>query len=77
MTLKTCDSYNFFKKVKGEKMPTAKEMAEAHLVNVENQIQQLQQQQATIDAEIARLTAYLEEGAKELNDSAGDAEGSN
>lgn len=58
-------------------MPTAKEMAEAHLVNVENQIQQLQQQQATIDAEIARLTAYLEEGAKELNDSAGDAEGSN
>ena len=75
MTLKTCDLYNFLKKVKGEKMPTAKEMAEAHLVNVENQIQQLQQQQATIDAEIARLTAYLEEGAKELNDSAGDAEG--
>ena len=56
-------------------MPTAKEMAEAHLVNVENQIQHLQQQQATIDAEIARLTAYLEEGAKELNDSAGNAEG--
>tara|TARA_R110000744_G_scaffold45707_1_gene101475 strand:- start:264 stop:482 length:219 start_codon:yes stop_codon:yes gene_type:complete len=70
MTLKTCGLIYFFKKRKGEQMPTAKEMAEAHLVNVENQIQQLQQQQATVDAEIARLTAYLEEGAKELNDPA-------
>mgnify|MGYP003661029358 FL=1 len=58
-------------------MPTAKEMAEAHLVNVENQIQQLQQQKGTIDVEIARLTAYLEEGAQELNDSADTAESSN
>ena len=77
MTLKTCGSIYFLKKVKGDKMPTAKEMAEAHLVNVENQIQQLQQQKGTIDVEIARLTAYLEEGAQELNDSADTAESSN
>jgi hypothetical protein len=76
MTLKTCDLIYFLKKVKGDKMPTAKEMAEAHLVNVENQIQQLQQQKGTIDVEIARLTAYLEEGAQELNDSANVAESS-
>ena len=77
MTLKTCGLIYFLKKRKGDKMPTAKEMAEAHLVNVENQIQQLQQQKGTIDVEIARLTAYLEEGAQELNDSADTAESSN
>jgi|TARA_R100001163_G_C5047010_1_gene184215 hypothetical protein len=50
-------------------MPTAEEMAKAHLVNVENQIAQLEQQKVTIDSEVARLKEYLEEGYGELTES--------
>lgn len=50
-------------------MPTAEEMAKAHLVNVENQIAQLEQQKITIDSEVARLREYLEEGYEELTES--------
>ena len=48
-------------------MASTKEMAEAHLKNVENQIQQLIQQKVAIDSDIERLRGYLEEGIQELN----------
>ena len=43
-------------------------MAEAHLKNVEAQIQQLVQQKVAIDSDIERLQGYLEEGVKELSE---------
>jgi len=45
---------------------STKEMAEAHLQNVDQQIQQLVQQKAAIESDIEQLTQYLKEGAKEL-----------
>ena len=57
-------------------MVSTKEMAEAHLQNVDQQIQQLVQQRAAIDVDIERLTQYLEEGAKELTSDANEASGS-
>ena len=57
-------------------MVSTKEMAEAHLQNVDQQIQQLVQQRAAIDAAIERLTQYLEEGAKELSSNADEVSGS-
>ena len=48
-------------------MASTKEMAEAHLKNVDNQIQQLIQQKVAIDSDIERLRGYLEEGLQELN----------
>lgn len=49
-------------------MASTKEMAEAHLKNVESQIQQLIQQKTMIDSDIERLRGYLEEGVKELSE---------
>ena len=48
-------------------MTTLKEMAEAHLVNVQRELQKLQQQRAEIDQEITRLSSYLEDGVQTLN----------
>jgi len=57
-------------------MVSTKEMAEAHLQNVDQQIQQLVQQRSTIDLDIERLSQYLTEGAKELTSDADEASGS-
>lgn len=48
-------------------MPTMAEMVEAHLTNVQREIATLQDRKTQIDAEIARLEAYLKEGAETLN----------
>lgn len=47
-------------------MPTIREMSEAHLVNVEREIQTLQQKGIEIKSQIEQLTSYLEEGKAEL-----------
>ena len=47
-------------------MPTMREMSEAHLINVEREIQSLQQRRVEIDAQLQQLESYLEEGKKTL-----------
>jgi len=47
-------------------MTTIKEMAEAHLLNVQREIKTLEQRKQDIDAEINRLTDYLKDGADVL-----------
>tara|TARA_B100001094_G_C18064347_1_gene736673 strand:- start:778 stop:969 length:192 start_codon:yes stop_codon:yes gene_type:complete len=47
-------------------MPSLKEMAEAHLLNVQREIQTLKQRQVEIGEEIQKLEAYLEEGVRDL-----------
>ena len=49
-------------------MATLKEMAEAHLLNVQREIKQLNERKAAIDQDIARLTSYLDEGKKTLEE---------
>ena len=49
-------------------MATLKEMAEAHLLNVQREIQQLNERKAAIDQDIARLASYLDEGKKTLEE---------
>jgi len=50
-------------------MATLQEMAEAHLLNVQREIQQLNERKATIDQEIERLSSYLEDGKQTLEES--------
>jgi uncharacterized protein YaaN involved in tellurite resistance len=50
-------------------MASLKEMAEAHLLNVQREIQQLNERKATIDQEIERLSSYLEDGKQTLEES--------
>ena len=42
------------------------EMAEAHLLNVQREIQTLKERNVQIEQEIEKLTSYLNEGAQEL-----------
>lgn len=44
-----------------------REMAEAHLKNVQQQVQELQEQRGRIDADIQTLNEYLQQGVSELN----------
>ena len=44
-----------------------REMAEAHLRNVQQQIQDLERQKAQIDADIQNLSEYFQQGVAELN----------
>ena len=76
MTLKTCGKIYFLKKVRRDNVVSTKEMAEAHLQNVDQQIQQLVQQKAAIESDIEQLTQYLKEGAKELGSDTDKASGS-
>jgi hypothetical protein len=48
-------------------MPSVKEMAEAHLGNVQKAILDLEQQKANIDDEIKKLESYLQQGVATLN----------
>lgn len=48
-------------------MPSVKEMAQAHLGNVQKAIADLEAQKAQLDDEINKLTAYLNEGVNVLN----------
>ncbi len=47
-------------------MAGIREMAEAHLRNVEQQIRDLHQQKELIDQDIDKLTQYLSEGVSEI-----------
>jgi hypothetical protein len=49
-------------------MATLKEMAEAHLSNVQKAIADLQLQKNKIDDEIKKLSDYLNEGISVLNE---------
>ena len=42
------------------------EMAEAHLLNVQREIQTLRERGVQIEQEIEKLTSYLNEGVQEL-----------
>ena len=50
-------------------MAKIKEMAEAHLKNVQKQITDLENTKTQIDADIATLRTYLENGIAEINGS--------
>jgi hypothetical protein len=50
-------------------MVTLEQMAEAHLLNVQREIANLQEAKKKVDADIERLTQYFNEGVKVLNDS--------
>ena len=47
---------------------SVKDMAEAHLRNVQQQIGELQEQRGRIEADIQKLSQYLQQGVAELND---------
>lgn len=47
-------------------MASIREMAEAHLLNVEREINTLRERKVAIDVEISKLAAYLEEGRNTL-----------
>ena len=42
------------------------EMAEAHLLNVQREIANLEQRKVEIDSEVEKLKSYLQEGVQEL-----------
>ena len=46
---------------------SVKDMAEAHLRNVQQQIGDLQEQRKRIEADIQQLSQYLQQGVAELN----------
>jgi len=48
-------------------MATIKEMAQAHLLNVQQQINDLEGQKTRIDEDIKALGEYLQQGAVELD----------
>ena len=48
-------------------MPTMREMSEAHLTNVRNQVTILREQQQKLVTEIENLEAYLMQGKQELD----------
>jgi len=55
-------------------MSTVVQMAEAHLLNVQREIQNLNERKIQIDQEIEQLTSYLNDGAQELQEAQSEAE---
>jgi prefoldin subunit 5 len=53
--------------MKGKKMSNVLDMAEAHLLNVQREVQNLNQRKQEIDQEIEKLTEYLDEGVQVVN----------
>ncbi len=53
-------------------MPSMLEMVEAHLLNVQREIQTLQERKVAIDSEIEKLNSYLQEGKETLEQSTGE-----
>lgn len=49
-------------------MPSMAEMVEAHLMNVQREIQTLEERKVAIDAEIDKLKGYLTEGSATLTE---------
>ena len=56
----------FQSQYKKGKVMSVREKAEAHLRNVQQQIAELQNQKGLIDADIAKLKEYLQQGVAEL-----------
>ena len=48
-------------------MVEVREMAEAHLKNVQQQLAELQNQKVRIEADMEKLSDYLQQGVAELN----------
>lgn len=48
-------------------MVEVREMAEAHLKNVQQQLVELQNQKGRIEVDIQKLSDYLQQGVAELN----------
>jgi hypothetical protein len=55
-------------------MATMKEMAEAHLLNVQREIQNLSSRRGEIDNELKTLNEYLLEGSKVLSEDTAETE---
>ena len=51
------------------------DMAEAHLLNVQRELQALTQRKAEIDAEISKLEEYLKEGIETVSNRLTEKEG--
>jgi len=51
-------------------MVEVREMAEAHLKNVQQQLVELQNQKSRIEIDIQKLSDYLQQGVAELNSEA-------
>ena len=49
------------------------EMAEAHLMNIQREVQVLEQRKIEIDKEISRLSEYLEGGVVAVSDAKSEA----
>jgi hypothetical protein len=49
-------------------MPSMAEMVEAHLMNVQREIQTLQERKVAIDAEIEKLKSYWTDGSATLTE---------
>lgn len=49
-------------------MPSMSEMVEAHLMNVQREISNLNERKVAIDKEIEKLQQYLQDGQKTLLD---------
>tara|TARA_Y100000004_G_C8724089_1_gene331368 strand:+ start:348 stop:578 length:231 start_codon:yes stop_codon:yes gene_type:complete len=49
-------------------MPKMEEMVEAHLMNVQREIANLEERKVTIDTEIEKLKSYLSEGQATLTE---------
>ena len=49
-------------------MPSMKDMVQAHLLNVEREIQTLEDRKVSIDQEIEKLRSYLGEGVSTLKE---------
>jgi len=47
-------------------MPSMAEMVEAHLLNVQREIQTLEERKVAIDSDIEKLKGYLSEGSATL-----------
>ncbi len=55
-------------------MTTLLEMSEAHLLNVQREIQTLEQRKIEIDSEISKLSEYLSEGIEAVGGAKSEAE---
>ena len=49
-------------------MPSMAEMVEAHLLNVQREIQTLEERKVAIDSDIEKLKGYLSEGSATLTE---------
>jgi|TARA_R110000744_G_scaffold182622_1_gene301869 hypothetical protein len=61
-------------KVKEIKVTNILEMSEAHLMNVQREIQSLENQKIELDSELEKLTTYLKEGVDAVEQARSEAQ---